>query len=54
MPEIVLGDLSKIVLFMVLLGGFIAVLLIVAYPYVLQLIGAINTAFSNLIAAFLG
>ncbi len=54
MPEVVMGQLVKIVLLMVLLGSLIFLLIAFINPKVLDIGGAISITFSNLVASILG
>ena len=54
MPEVVMGQLVKIVLLLILLGGLIFLLIGFINPKVFDIGGAINLAVSNLVASILG
>lgn len=54
MPEPLVGQLVKIILFVVLLGGLIFLLVSFINPKVFDIGGAINLAISNLVASILG
>jgi len=54
MPEVVMGQLVKIVLLLILLGGLIFLLIAFINPKVFDIGGAINLAISNLVASILG
>jgi len=54
MPEVVMGQLVKIVLLIVLMGGLIFLLVSFINPKVFDIGGAINLAISNLVASILG
>lgn len=54
MPEIVVSQLIKIVLFMVLMAFLVVLFISFISPKSFEIIGAINIAISNAIASILG